>query len=274
MRDAGEPGLAGWVIHLDGTDGQGQAVHVTDVTDANGDYSFTVNPGSYTVSEEQQAGWTQTFPASGDYDIVLTSGETETGNDFGNFQQATKSGTKFNDLDGDGVRDAGEPGLVGWVIHLDGTDGLGQAVNLTDVTDANGDYSFTVNPGTYTVSEEQQAGWTQSFPASGDYDIVLTSGETETASTSATSSRRSSPAPSSTTWTATACAMRASRGWRAGRSTSTDRRPGPGGPCDRRDRRERRLLVRRSTRAPTRCRRSSRRAGPRRSRPAATTTSC
>ena len=152
---------------------------------------------------------------------MLTSGETETGNDFGNVQQATKSGTKFNDLDGDGVRDAGEPGLAGWVIHLDGTDGLGQAVHVTDVTDANGDYSFTVNPGSYTVSEEQQAGWTQTFPASGDYDIVLTSGETaRPATTSATSSRRPSPAPSSTTWTTT-CAMRASRGLRAGRSTSS-----------------------------------------------------
>jgi hypothetical protein len=202
-HDAGEPGLAAWVIHLDGTDGLGNAVNLTDVTDADGNYSFTVNPGTYTVSEEQQAGWTQSGPdlladagdndagaTDGDWDIVLTSGENETGNDFGNFQQATKSGTKFNDLNHNGVRDAGEPGLAAWVIHLDGTDGLGNAVNLTDVTDADGNYSFTVNPGTYTVSEEQQAGWTQSGPdlladagdndagaTDGDWDIVLTSGQ-------------------------------------------------------------------------------------------------
>ena len=29
---------------------------------------------------------------------------------------ATKSGMKFNDLDADGVKDAGEPGLGGWTI--------------------------------------------------------------------------------------------------------------------------------------------------------------
>jgi hypothetical protein len=147
------------------------------------------------VSEVLQAGWFQSFPdipGDGDWDVVLTGGQVDSGNDFGNFQQATKSGTKFNDLDHDGVRDAGEPGLAGWVIHLDGTDGQGIAVNLTDVTDANGDYSFTVNPGTYTVSEEQQAGWTQSGPdlladagdndagaTDGDWDIVLTSGQVD-----------------------------------------------------------------------------------------------
>src|SRR5262245_65051954 len=101
-------------------------VTVSTTTDANGNYSFTVNPGSYTVSEEQQAGWTQSYPdipGDGDWDITLTSGQTDSGNDLGSFPQATTTGTKFNDLDGDGVRDAGEPGLAGWVIHLVGTDG-------------------------------------------------------------------------------------------------------------------------------------------------------
>jgi hypothetical protein len=185
VRDPGEPGLAGWVIHLAGTDGQGHAVNVSTTTDASGNYSFTVNPGVYTVSEDQKAGWIQSYPdipGDGDWDITLTSGQTDSGNDFGNFQAATKTGTKFNDLDGDGVRDAGEPGLAGWVIHLAGTDGQGHPVNVSTTTDASGNYSFTVNPGVYTVSEDQKAGWIQSFPdipGDGDWDITLTSGQTD-----------------------------------------------------------------------------------------------
>jgi hypothetical protein len=183
IRDAGEPGLPGWEIHLDGFDGQGNPVNQSVVTDGGGSYVFIVNPGVYIVSEVQQPGWTQSFPISGVYNIFLTSGEIETGNDFGNFQQAIKSGTKFHDLDGDGIRDAGEPGLPNWEIRLDGTDGQGNPVNLSVLTDASGNYSFTVNPGVYTVSEVQQLGWIQSYPeipGDGDWDIVLTSGEIET----------------------------------------------------------------------------------------------
>ncbi len=75
-----------------------------------------------------QAGWTQTAPtgapaecdgvtgsptlAPQGHAINLTSAQNDTGNDFGNQQQqATKSGIKFDDLNGDGDQDAGEPGL-------------------------------------------------------------------------------------------------------------------------------------------------------------------
>ena len=52
---------------------------------------------------------------------------------------------KFDDLDADGVKDAGEPGLSGWTITLTGTDGFGTAVDLSTTTDANGAYSFTTS---------------------------------------------------------------------------------------------------------------------------------
>src|SRR6266508_1491680 len=155
VRDAGEPGIAGVEIHLFGTDGAGTAVHQHATTDANGDYSFSVAPGSYTVCETVPAGFTQSFPSSGadcsghaeaggfGYAITLTSGEADSGNDFGNFRNATKSGTKFEDLDADGVRDAGEPGIAGVEIHLFGPDGMGNAVHEHATTDVNGDYSFS-----------------------------------------------------------------------------------------------------------------------------------
>ena len=55
--------------------------------------------------------------SQGTYQITLSSGEIDSGNDFGNYRNATKSGMKFEDLDADGVKDAGEPGLGGWTIE-------------------------------------------------------------------------------------------------------------------------------------------------------------
>ena len=45
---------------------------------------------------------------------------------------------KFEDLDADGVKDAGEPGLEGWTIS--GRGHAGES-DVTDVTDATGAYS-------------------------------------------------------------------------------------------------------------------------------------
>ena len=48
--------------------------------------------------------------------INLAGVDEDTGNDFGNYQQATKTGVKFEDLNANGVKDASEPGLTGWGI--------------------------------------------------------------------------------------------------------------------------------------------------------------
>ena len=72
-------------------------------------------------------------------------------------------------MDADGVRDAGEPGIARMEIHLFGPNGMGNAVHEHTTTDANGDYGFSVAPGTYTVCEtiSDQPGWVQSFPTTG-----------------------------------------------------------------------------------------------------------
>ena len=75
-------------------------------------------------------------------------------------------GMKWHDLDGNGVKDAGETGLQGWTIYLD-TNTNGQLDNgeISTITDTNGNYQFTnLRPGIYTVAEVQQPGWKQTFP--------------------------------------------------------------------------------------------------------------
>jgi hypothetical protein len=75
------------------------------------------------------------------------------------------SGTKYEDVNGDGVRQAGEPGLPGWTIDLSYN---GTPV-ATAVTDAGGAYVFSLNAnslpvgaGTYALTERTQSGWVQS----------------------------------------------------------------------------------------------------------------
>jgi uncharacterized repeat protein (TIGR01451 family) len=84
---------------------------------------------------------------------------------------------KFNDLNGNGVLDTGEPGLSGWAFTLfPGTSCGGNAINLSPnanpvTTDANGDATFTGITGTdadqqgnLSVQETTQTGWQATTP--------------------------------------------------------------------------------------------------------------
>jgi hypothetical protein len=85
-------------------------------------------------------------------------------------------GKKFKDLNHNGVKDGGEPGLSGWTIQLNGPGGP-----YTATTNAAGDYCFTNLPaGSYTVSELGVAGWVQTAPAGGTYAVTLAAGQTVT----------------------------------------------------------------------------------------------
>ena len=76
------------------------------------------------------------------------------------------SGQKFYDLNGNGVRDRGEPARPGWTINL--------SSGATAVTDVNGYYYFqNLAAGTCTVTEVPQSGWTQTAPAGGSYTVTL-----------------------------------------------------------------------------------------------------
>lgn len=169
IKDNGEGGLQGWQIKLSGS------ASGNTTTDANGNYVFSnLLVGTYTVTEVSQNGWTQSFPSSGSYSIVVSSGTNATNKDFGNFQASSITGTKFNDVNKNGARDLGEPGLSGWRIRLS----KNSVPVDSALTDGSGNYSFVgLVPGAHTVSEASQIGWEQTFPSpSGQYSLALTSG--------------------------------------------------------------------------------------------------
>ncbi|MBM4165338.1 MAG: T9SS type A sorting domain-containing protein [Ignavibacteria bacterium] len=167
MKEVGEVGLENWKIKISGP------MNDSVFTDANGNYTFSnLIAGTYTVSEIVQSGWVQTFPSlPGTHSVLINSGTNYTGKNFGNFQLGSIAGVKFNDTDGDGIKDVGEPLLENWRIRLSGakTDSM--------LTNALGQYSFTsLGPGNYTVSEAVQNGWSQtSSPTS--FSITMLSGD-------------------------------------------------------------------------------------------------
>ncbi len=78
----------------------------------------------------------------------------------------TIRGQKFNDLNQNGAKDAGEPGLAGWTIYVDANGNRQRDSGERFVqTDSDGNYAFTgLLPGPYALREELQPGWTRTRP--------------------------------------------------------------------------------------------------------------
>ena len=170
--DPGEPALAGVRIEL----WQGSTMVDWTTTEADGSYFFgDLDPGTYDVKEVLDPGWFPTNPADGVHDdVVLGSGGDIENLDFLNREYGSISGHKYNDLDGDGALDPGEPALAGVRIEL------WQGSTMVDwtTTEADGSYFFgDLDPGTYDVKEVLDPGWFPTNPADGVHDdVVLGSG--------------------------------------------------------------------------------------------------
>src|SRR5207247_1790148 len=112
--------------------------------------------------------------SGGGYSFSLVSNQSKTGVDFGNYQNASISGAKFEDANADGSKTGDVGPTVAFTISvykdngstagkLDGTDSF--AASTSTATDGTGSWSVTgLTPGNYIVCETQKAGWTQSAP--------------------------------------------------------------------------------------------------------------
>jgi hypothetical protein len=81
-------------------------------------------------------------------------------NNFGELKPASLSGFVYVDLNNNGVKVPGDPGVPGTTITLTGTDDRGIAITLTSLTAADGSYSFTgLRPGSYTITKTPPSGY-------------------------------------------------------------------------------------------------------------------
>jgi hypothetical protein len=79
---------------------------------------------------------------------------------------ATITGNVYNDLNHNGTRSSGEPGLAGWTVFEDlNNNGVFDPGEPSGVTDASGNYTITdVLPGPVSLREVVQSGYARSLP--------------------------------------------------------------------------------------------------------------
>jgi len=192
IQDAGEVGIESVEVNL--YDGSGNLIDTT-TTDANGYYSFAgLAPGDYYIQFARPSGYVFSPQDQGTDDTVdsdadstgktatfiLASGQTDTTLDAGMYETASIGDFVWEDLDGDGVQDAGEPGLPGVVVNL--YDSAHNPVDTT-ITDIDGFYQFIdVVPGDYYLEFVLPAGYVFS-PQDQTVDTVDSDADTTTGKT-------------------------------------------------------------------------------------------
>jgi len=172
VKDPGEPGIPNWDIHIEpvmyGMDPE-------TFTDSLGNYVFYLTVAdNYNIWESGEQWWRQSYPGSSWWFTTTVSGGVMQGFDFGNYINHSSSiaGSVFDDTTRNGRRDIGEYGLANWGVNLWGPFGASYYV----LTDSNGHYrADSLEPGYYTLSENQQTHWTQSYPPSNNWSFSLDS---------------------------------------------------------------------------------------------------
>lgn len=155
----------------------GETGSTQTINTANGNSvgPITVATGPYSVSEASvPAGWDDTSVSCKNEagKEVTTNFSVETGKNitctFTNTKYSSIQGKKFEDLNGNGNWNSGEPFLNGWTIHLFDSQWNQKDVKNTGHTGIEGQYRFeNLMPGTYYLCEDLKTGWKQTYPSSG-----------------------------------------------------------------------------------------------------------
>jgi hypothetical protein len=203
-QDAGEPGIPGVVVNLySGACGTTGTLIATTTTDSTGHYLFSgLCAGTYQVAITTPAGYAATTPNAGCKDttqppftadrdskcncagaspcitcVTLTAANPIDLNvDCGYIPQCSGQIGDFvwNDLNGNGCQDAGEPGIPGVTVNLySGACGSAGTLVATTTTDSTGHYLFSgLCAGTYQVAITTPAGYAATTPNVGCKDAT------------------------------------------------------------------------------------------------------
>ena len=216
IQEPGEPGVADVGVNLldeNGNpvlDANGDAI--TTTTDENGAYKFEeLEPGRYIVEFVSPEGYDPTHPDLGGDDaldsdadestgrtavIDLEAGEFDSTIDAGLCRKAALGNFVWEDLDRDGIQDAGEPGINGVTVRLykdSNLDGIPDTVEPIATMETytrngvDGSYVFDfLEPGSYIVEfvlPPNASSFTQPLQGNDEYldsDADLTTGRSQT----------------------------------------------------------------------------------------------
>lgn len=159
----GEGPLANWTVFLDtDRDGHLDIGELSTTTNASGVYNFNgIVPGAYRLQAVIPSGWVGVSPRYGSKDVTVNP-DTITRADFANARPIIISGSLFQDVNHDGIRQSNDTGIQGDTVFLDINNSSDlDAGDIATTTDSNGGYTFALlPPGTYTLRIVTQAPYT------------------------------------------------------------------------------------------------------------------
>jgi hypothetical protein len=193
VRQVTESPLAGTLVYMDLNDnGTHERLEPWQSTDVAGNYSFELYlGGSFSIKALPQTNYRQTLPDpiqvengpinDGGHDVYVVTGKSTSQVDFGfipSDQTLGIFGTKFNDINGDGVQQPGEVGIAGVYIYVDlDKDSRIDVGEPAAITDEDGNYGIGYNEaGPVTIREVLDPGFVHTVPALGEHDIIIVLG--------------------------------------------------------------------------------------------------
>ena len=149
-----------------------------DVSGGSGNYSYNWNLNGSSSTSKQVSGL-----SAGTYTVEVTDeNDCSCISEIILLNPAKVGDFVWNDLNGNGQQDIGEPGIENIEVQLTGSDVNGNAIDLSTTTDTDGSYHFNVKPGTYSIHFEAPLGtiFTKQNNVADDLDSDAdTNGDTE-----------------------------------------------------------------------------------------------
>ncbi len=165
IRDTSDGGLGGITVFAD-LNGNGilESTEPKTLSAANGFYSLVLAPGTYLIRQQAATGYQTT--SSPVVTTTVVNGQVATVNFANNLVNQAVTGFKWNDTNGNGLVDAGEPRLSGVWIYIDlDNDNKIDLGEPSARTGADGSYTLRFpSVGTYAVREVLEPGFVQTFP--------------------------------------------------------------------------------------------------------------